>query len=263
FINTLDSGLNLVERLINEALEQGREQLPGEEIFRLHDTYGFPQELTAEIAKEKGLSIDWEGFQAEMEKQRERARAATKIATYGADIIIAPPPVTIEVTAQEPRVVISTQFVGYETVTCQSKILGLRVKGQPKGTASQGDEVGIILDKTPFYGEMGGQVGDSGEISGSKGKVVVTNTIRSPSDVIIHRGRVVEGSISVGDEVEAKIDVGRRLDIARNHTATHLLQAALRQILSHRVSQRGSLVEPDRLRFDFSWRAAITEEQLT
>lgn len=263
FINTLDSGLNLVERLINEALEQGREWLQGEEVFKLHDTFGFPQELTAEIAKEKGLSVDWEGFQAEMEKQRERARAATRAVTYGVDVIIAPPPATVGVTAQEPRVVISTQFVGYETVTCQSKILGLRVKGQPKETASQGDEVDIMLDRTPFYGEMGGQVGDTGEISGSKGKVVVTNIIRSPSDVIVHRGKVIEGTISLGDEVEAKIDVARRLDIARNHTATHLLQAALRQILSHRVSQRGSLVEPSRLRFDFSWRAAITEEQLT
>jgi len=257
FINTLDSGLNLVERLINEALEQGREQLPGEEIFRLYDTYGFPPELTAEIAKEKGLSVGWEGFQAEMEKQRERARAGqTFHIPVGGGRIPSSASVSVKPVGQ-------TEFIGYERSTSRAKLLELRVKGQPKETASQGDEVDIILDKTPFYGEMGGQVGDSGEISGSKGKVAVTNTIRSPSDVIVHQGKVVNGSISVGDEVEAEIDVARRLDIARNHTATHLLQAALRQILGDRVSQRGSLVEPSRLRFDFSWLAAITEEQLT
>ena len=259
FINTLDSGLNLVERLINEALEQGREWLQGEEVFKLHDTFGFPQELTAEITKEKGLSVDWEGFQAEMEKQRERARARAGQrfrVPVGGDRVPSSGLVSAKPVGQ-------TEFIGYERSTSRAKLLELKVKGQLAETASQGDEVDIILDRTPFYGEMGGQVGDTGEISGSKGKVVVTNTIRSPSDVIVHRGKVIEGSISLGDEVEAEIDVARRLDIARNHTATHLLQGALRQILSHRVSQRGSLVEPDRLRFDFSWRAAITEEQLT
>jgi len=262
FITTLDSGLNLVERLINEALERGREQLPGEEIFRLYDTYGFPKELTAEIAKERGLSVDLQGFEAEMEKQRERARAATKIAAYGADVIIAPPPATVGVTAQEPRVVISTQFVGYETVTCQSKVLELRVKGQPCEAAAQGDAVDIILSKTPFYGEMGGQAGDTGEINSQGGKVAVINAVRGSSGVIIHQGKVVEGSLSVSDEVEAKVDVARRLDIARNHTATHLLQAALRETLGSHVYQRGSLVEPEGLRFDFSYSAAIAEEQL-
>jgi alanyl-tRNA synthetase len=141
-------------------------------------------------------------------------------------------------------------------------LLDLQVNGQSSATASQGDEVDIILTETPFYGEMGGQVGDVGEISGSKGKVAVTNTIRTSSDVIIHQGRVMEGSVSVGDEVEAKIDVARRLDIARNHTATHLLQAALRNTLGSHVSQRGSLVEPARFRFDFSHLAPISEEQV-
>ena len=257
FINTLDSGLNLVERLINEALEQGREQLPGEEVFRLYDTYGFPPESTAEITKEKGLSVDWEEFQAEMEKQRERARAGQRFRVpVGGGRVPSSGLVSAKPVGQ-------TEFIGYERSTSRAKLLELKVKGQLAETASQGDEVDIILDKTAFYGEMGGQVGDTGKISGSKGTVVVTNTIRSLSDVIVHQGKVIEGSISVGDEVEAEIDIARRLDIARNHTATHLLQAALRQILSHRVSQRGSLVEPSRLRFDFSWLAAITEEQLT
>ena len=249
FITTLETGLGLVEELVEEALSQGKEWLPGEQVFRLYDTYGFPKELTAEITRERGLSIALDGFEAEMEKQRERARAAHRFAFdrgFGT----------------EEAKVTRMEFVGYEASASQSKVLELRVSGQYRGTASRGDEVDIILDTTPFYGEMGGQVGDAGEISGSKGRVTITNTIRNPSDVVIHQGKVIEDSISVGDEVEAKIDVARRLDIARNHTATHLLQAALRDILGSHVSRRGSLVEPTRFRFDFSHLAPITEEQL-
>jgi len=156
----------------------------------------------------------------------------------------------------------STEFIGYEATGSRSKLLELRVGGQWAEIASQGDEVDIILDKTPFYGEMGGQVGDTGEVSSPKGKVAIANTVRSPSDVVLHQGRVIEGSIAIGDEVEAEVDVARRLDIARNHTGTHLLQAALRGVLGTHVYQRGSLVEPQRFRFDFSHLAAITEEQL-
>ena len=258
FIATLDTGLNLVGKLITEALHQGKEWLGGEEVFKLYDTYGFPPELTAEIAKERGLSIDWEGFQVEMGKQRERARAKQQF-----DITVAPPPAEVIVTAGMPKVVTSTKFLGYETTTSQSKVLELKVKRQYRETASQGDEVDVILDESPFYGEMGGQVGDSGEISSDKGKVAITNTIRNPSDVIVHQGKVIAGSICVESKVEARVDVARRLDIARNHTATHLLQTALRQILGSQVYQRGSLVEPERLRFDFSWLAPVTREQLS
>jgi alanyl-tRNA synthetase len=254
FITNLDTGLNLVEKIIGEASVQGREGLTSEEVFRLYDTYGFPPELTAEIAREKGLSIDWEGFQAEMEKQRERARARGGV--------VKPRPATAVVTAHGPEVVISTKFVGYEVASSQSKVTNLEVKEKPVETASQGDEVAIVLDKTAFYGEMGGQVGDIGQISSPKGRVTITNTIRTPSDVIIHHGKVIKGSITVGDEIEAKVDVARRLDIARNHTATHLLQAALRQTLGSRVYQKGSLVEPERFRFDFSHMAPITEKEL-
>ena len=251
FATTLDTGLNLVEKLVGEALAQGTKELTGEEVFRLYDTYGFPPELTAEIAKEKGLSIDWKGFQAEMEKQRERAREG-KVS----DEIRLGDVVRIEI-VHKP-----TNFVGYRTTASHSKLFELRVKGQPARTASQGDEVDIVLDRTPFYAEMGGQVGDTGEIASQKGKVAITNTLRTLSDVIIHRGKVVEGSISLGDEVEAKVDVARRLDIARNHTATHLLQAALRLVLGRHIYQRGSVVEPERLRFDFSHLAPMTEEEL-
>ena len=259
FSNTLVTGLSLVEELIEGAIRQGGKLLPSEQVFQLYDTYGFPPELTAEIASERGLSLDRAGFHAEMEKQRKRARAGQKFVDLAGGAKGATQ-VTGKLTVEyktEP-----TDFTGYDTTASQSKILELRVGGQPVKTASQGNDVDIILDNTPFYGEMGGQVGDTGEISSQKGKVAITNTLRSPSDVIIHHGKVTKGSISVDDEVEAKVDVDRRLDIARNHTATHLLQAALRQILGSDVYQRGSLVEPARFRFDFSHLAAITEEQL-
>jgi alanyl-tRNA synthetase len=254
FITTLDTGLNLVEKLIGEASAQGREGLTSDEVFRLYDTYGFPPELTAEIAREKGLSIDWEGFQAEMEKQRERARAR--------GVIVKPSPATAMATTHGPKVVIRTRFVGYRKYSSRSKVRDLIINESSVRNIPAGNEVDVILNKTPFYGEMGGQVGDSGEINSQKGKVAVTNTLKTPSDVIIHRGEVVEGSISIGDEVEAKVDVVHRLDIARNHTATHLLQAALRQVVDTRIEQKGSLVEPERFRFDFSHLTPLSEEEL-
>jgi alanyl-tRNA synthetase len=254
FITTLDTGLNLVEKLIGEASAQGREGLTSDEVFRLYDTYGFPPELTAEIAREKGLSIDWEGFQAEMEKQRERARAR--------GVIVKPSPATAMATTHGPKVVIRTRFVGYRKYSSRSKVRDLIINESSVRNIPAGNEVDVILNKTPFYGEMGGQVGDSGEINSQKGKVAVTNTLKTPSDVIIHRGEVVEGSISIGDEVEAKIDIAHRLDIARNHTATHLLQAALRQVVDTRIEQKGSLVEPERFRFDFSHLTPLSEEEL-
>jgi alanyl-tRNA synthetase len=257
FITTLDTGLNLGEKLIGESSSQGREGLTGEEVFRLYDTYGFPPELTAEIAGEKGLSIDWEGFQAEMERQRERARGSQR-PVWGSTQLTG----TGKLTARSEVVKKQTRFVGYRKYSSRSKVCDLMTNESSVQSASEGGVFDVILDKTPFYGEMGGQVGDSGEISSQKGKIVVTNSLRTPSDVIIHRGKVVEGSISVGDEVEAKVDVARRLDIARNHTATHLLQAALRQIVNRRIEQKGSLVEPERFRFDFSHLGQITEEQL-
>jgi alanyl-tRNA synthetase len=269
FITTLDNGLNLVEKFIGEASAQGRKGLTSEEVFKLYDTYGFPPELTAEIAREKGLSIDWEGFESQMEKQRERARAAHTVDVTGkvhvsGRIIEGGSTFAGRGTIKSRGEVVPkpTKFIGYKMTTSQSKVRELRAKGNLIETVGESSEVDVILDKTPFYGEMGGQVGDSGEINSQEGKVVVINTIRTPSDVIIHRGKVVKGSISIGDEIEAKVDVARRLDIARNHTATHLLQAVLRQTLGSRVYQKGSLVEPERFRFDFSHLAPITEQEL-
>ena len=248
FMATLDSGLSLVEKVVGGALRQGRRQLTGEEVFRLHDTCGFPPELTAEIAGEKDLSIDWEAFRVQVETQRERARASIRG--------------TGDLKARATVILGATAFVGYDGCSCRAKVQDLITDDGPVDTAGEGSEVDMVLDRTPFYGEMGGQAGDTGEIRGKKGRVAVTNTIRTPADVIMHQGKVVEGSISMGDEVEAGVDVARRLDIARNHTATHLLQAALRHALSSRVYQKGSSVGPEGFRFDFSHIATISEEQL-
>jgi len=249
-----------VEELVEEALNKGRERIPGEQVFRLYDTYGFPKELTAEVARERGLSIDLDGFEAEMERQRERARAEHKFAS---DIVYFEEGAKVEY-KPEP-----TDFIGYDSLQSRSKISYLldQDSGLAIPRAEKGKLVAFVLDKTPFYAEMGGQVGDIGRIICPSGWADITKTAWSPfgnlaAGAIVHRGKVIEGSISVGDEVEARVDVSRRLDIARNHTATHLLQAALREVLGSHVYQRGSLVEPQGFRFDFSHLAAITEGQL-
>lgn len=253
FSETLSIGLELLDKIMDEATSQGVSKISGEEAFKLYDTYGFPQELTTEIAAERGFSVDLAGFDKEMEGQRERAREAQKF----------------EVTLRE-TVGLSGQlsigkasFVGYDVLKHKSKIIDLLVDKKPVDTMKKGQEAGLILESTPFYGEMGGQVGDSGEIKGPSGKFLVKNTIRVPPDVIVHQGRVAEGHLSVGEEVEAEVDRERRLDIARNHTATHLLQSALRQVLGGHVEQRGSLVTAERFSFDFSHLAAMTEEEKT
>jgi alanyl-tRNA synthetase len=260
FITTLDTGLNLVEKLSSEALAQERKKLTSEEVFRLYDTYGFPPELAAEIARDKGLSIDWEGFQTEMEKQRERARATQKFAF---DIGYAKEEAKVE---YQPEPI---EFSGYDSFKSHSKISYLldQDSGIAISRAEEGKLVAIVLGKTPFYADMGGQVGDVGEITCPSGRAKITKTVWSPfgklaAGTIVHLGKVIEGSISIGDEVEAKVDIPRRLDIARNHTATHLLQAALRQTLGSRVYQKGSLVEPERFRFDLSHIAPLTEDDL-
>jgi len=250
FNATLDAGIDLVDKFIGEVSVRGEKELAGGDVFKLYDTYGFPPELTAEIARDEGLSIDWQGFHREMERQREMARAATRTISMSVDVVLT--------SSAAP----ATEFVGYETTETRSKVLQLVVKGEARQIAFQGDEADIVLDKSPFYGEMGGQVGDTGVIIGTNGEAAIANTVRTASNVIVHRGKITEGSISVGSEVQARVDVGRREDIARNHTATHLLQAALREILGKSVYQKGTLVEADRLRFDFSQLTPISEQQL-
>ncbi|MBM3119273.1 MAG: alanine--tRNA ligase [Chloroflexi bacterium] len=260
FTSTLDTGINLVEKAVDEAVKQGRNYIAGEEVFKFWDTYGFHPELTAEIAQERGLVVDLEGFEAEMEKQRDRARAGHKFASdkgIGEDKALV---------KYIPEI---TDFVGYDKLKINSRVSYIldQESGRSIKSASKGRKVAVVLEETPFYGEMGGQVGDTGKITAASSQIDITNTAWSPygsldEGAIVHLGQVVKGTISVGDSVDAEVDVGRRLDIARNHTATHLLQAALRQVLGSHVCQRGSLVHPEGFRFDFSHLTAISKQQL-
>ena len=249
FEETLSTGLEIIENLISAKADKKEKQISGADAFKLYDTYGFPVELTKEIVARSGLSVDMAGFEKEMAKQRERARASHKF--------------KVKLVTGKPNVSITdVKFVGYNCLKYTSNIVGL-VVDEPINTVSKGQKVGIILSETPFYAEMGGQVGDTGEILGSNGRFNVTNTVRvPPNDVIVQEGLVVEGSFSAGDEVQALVDIERRRDIARNHTATHLLQSALRQVLGEYIQQRGSLVAPEHLRFDFSHLAAMTGDEI-
>jgi alanyl-tRNA synthetase len=254
FDETLSTGLSLLNQIAEQAIGRADKKISGEEIFKLYDTYGFPAELTAEMAADNGLSVDQEGFEAEMEQQRERARAVHKF--------ISPESILSQEAFGKLKVIKSTEFVGYKRTRCKAKVLGLVVDGKPQEAASEGEQVEVVLDSTPFYAEMGGQVADTGEIVGKQGKIAVGDTVWANGEIIAHRGRVVEGALFLGEKVSAEVDQSRRLDIARNHTATHLLHAALRQVLGSDVHQAGSLVTPDRFRFDFTCEAPVLKEEL-
>ncbi len=263
FNETLTTGLELLDGIVSRATSNRENIISGIEVFKLYDTYGFPIELTAEIAAERGFSVDIDGFNQEMAKQRERAKAARlfKVEVGGGDVNIAGE-LSIKVTPAGELRIKATPFVGYHTLEHKAVIIGIRVDGRSVDSVGVGQEASLILDSTPFYAEMGGQVGDSGEIFSSTARFAVVNTARISSDVIVHRGNITIGSFNTGDEVVARVDGERRRDIARNHTATHLLQAALREVLGEHVQQKGSLVAPQRLRFDFSHPVALTREEI-
>jgi alanyl-tRNA synthetase len=253
FRKALPVGRGMLENIIAEADAQGAKEkkISGRDAFVLHDTYGFPIDLTKEISTSRGYMVDMVGFEQEMEKQRERARAA-RLGVEGASA-----------SSQLQLDVIATKFVGYEQLVADSQILAIIIDGESVGVAQQGQEAEIALETTPFYGEMGGQVGDTGEIEGETGHFTVIDTIRiNGGDIILHRGKVMKGSLAVDEKVRAEVNTDRRMDIARNHTATHLLQYALRKIMGVQVQQRGSLVTPERFRFDFSQLVALSPEQL-
>ncbi|MCX5990786.1 MAG: alanine--tRNA ligase [Chloroflexi bacterium] len=226
--------------------------IPGGEAFKLYDTYGFPKELTEEIAAEGGFHVDSQEFEREMEKQQERARASHKFSLGD----------RTDLKSYEQLGITRTEFVGYDRQNHKSVVMGLIAGGRPVESASEHDEVEVILKETPFYGEMGGQVGDTGVIRGGHGAVSVTQTTRPLPDLTVHHSEVIRGRIAVGDSIEAEVDLPRRLDIARNHTATHLLQSALRAVLGQHVRQSGSLVAPDRFRFDFTHLEPVGKERL-
>jgi alanyl-tRNA synthetase len=249
FGETLNIGVTLLDEIVGAAEGETEKVISGEDAFRLYDTYGFPVELTTEVAGERGFSVDLDGFEGEMEKQRERAKAAQKLSAETARIQLAP--------SAEP-----TPATDYEKLKQKSLIINLLVDNEFAETVEEGQKASVVLESAPFYAEMGGQVGDRGEIFNEKGRFLVSNTYRMPSGVVIHDGKVTEGSLTVGSEVQAEVDKERRMDTARNHTATHLLQAALRETLGEHVQQRGSLVTPDRFRFDFAHLKAMTEDEI-
>jgi len=260
FSETLSTGLELLDGIMGKAVGKGRHKISGKDVFKLYDTYGFPVELTSEIAADRGFSVDLEGFEKEMKKQREQARKGYKVKVSKGGVV--------EIVGVL-KIPTKASFVGYHNLRHKTSIFSLFVSNNIVEMILKREKASLILESTPFYGEMGGQVGDTGEIISPSGRFSVTNTIGVAPDiithqryVIIHQGYVTQGSLAVGDEVEAIVDGERRLDIARNHTATHLLQMALRQVLGEHVQQRGSLVAPDRLRFDFSHLTALTKEQI-
>ena len=236
--------------ILSDALEGGK-TLPGDLVFRLWDTFGFPVEMTQEIAREHGMEIDLEGFEEQMEAQRERGRAAGQ---FGAD--------RVKVRLYESLGVGATGFLGYEHLAASSVVVGLISNDEVVGEVKEGDEVEVVLQETPFYPEGGGQVGDAGQISGPGGRVDVKDTQTVMPGLIVHFGVVSGGKITMGETVDAAVDAVRREDTARNHTATHMLHAALRQVLGAHVRQAGSLVAADRLRFDFSHVESMTADEI-
>ncbi|MBH8573621.1 alanine--tRNA ligase [Nostocaceae cyanobacterium CENA369] len=251
FLKTLERGEKLLEEIIQEVKQQGKTSISGESAFTLYDTYGFPLELTQEIAAENNLTIDEAEFDAEMEKQRTRAKEAHE---------------TIDLTVQSSLDKLAeqinvTEFLGYTQPAATAKVEAILVEGVSQEEAEAGTEVQIVLNQTPFYAESGGQIGDRGYISGD-GIVVRVEDVKKESDFFVHFGRIERGTIRVGDAVTAQIDRACRRRAQANHTATHLLQAALKKIVDDGISQAGSLVSFDRLRFDFNCPRALTAEEV-
>ena len=243
FAETLENGMALLEAAIGKM--KGK-TIAGETVFKLYDTYGFPVDLTADIARERGLTIDQAGFERAMASQRDRARAASK---FGVDL-------------RAPEALDATSaFCGYEKLQGEGKVLAILKGGAEVDAAVAGDDVQVVLDRTPFYAESGGQVGDVGTLTSGAARFRVTDT-KKLGDAHLHVGRLEAGGLRKGDVVAAQVDAATRQATVLNHSATHLLHAALRKVLGTHVIQKGSLVAPDRLRFDFSHTQAVTPQEL-
>ena len=252
FGRTLQTGMGLLDRWIVETKESGLSVLPGDLMFRLYDTYGFPRELSAEIASEHGLSVDEEGYRSAMERQRELSRSAAR---FGRTLELQ------DVGAAGGEVEVS-RFLGYECLETEAQIVGLVEGGQWKSRVEAGVDAIVVLDRTPFYAESGGQVGDTGVITTGDGRFEVRDTQYDDAGRIFHIGTVANGYLDVSSTASAVVDGERRLDIARHHTLTHLLHKALRTRLGTHVTQAGSLVSPDVARFDFTHDAPLAREDL-
>ncbi|UCE84906.1 MAG: alanine--tRNA ligase [Deltaproteobacteria bacterium] len=252
FLETLSKGLVLLEEEIRELRSRGETTLPGSVVFKLYDTYGFPVDLTADILRGHDLALDEPGFEASMDEQRARARAAWKgsgdaevAAIYGALATELP-----------------TRFLGYEALEACSPIRALLVAGDRTRAASEGDRVEVVVDETPFYAESGGQVGDRGTLETESARVAIDDTQKPASGLIVHRGRVLSGELRVEQDARLAVDADARGATVRNHSGTHLLHAALRAVLGPQAVQKGSLVAPDRLRFDFTHDRPLQDDEI-
>jgi alanyl-tRNA synthetase len=243
FFQTITNGMEILET----ALTNSSKVIDGETAFKLHDTFGFPLDLTADVCRERGVTVDEAGFEVAMNRQRDQARAAGKFKmAQGLEYSGAP-----------------TVFHGYDTLNKESaKVLALYVDGSQVKSIKAGDNAVLVLDNTPFYAESGGQVGDDGELRNQSSLFEVEDTLKIQADVFGHHGQVLEGEIKVGDQLNAKVNAERRARTIRHHSATHLMHKALREVLGAHVSQKGSLVDADKTRFDFTHTAAMTPEQI-
>jgi len=253
FADTLYYGMKVLEEKVDELKEKGGDSIPGILAFKLYDTYGLSVDIVEDVAREEGLKIDLAGYEKAMARQRTQSQESWK--GSGEEEV---PKVYRNLTARG----LTSPFLGYENLSSGSKVTAILKAGTESSSAVAGDEVEVILDVTPFYGEAGGQVGDTGWLIRDGMRLSVTDVLKFSQDFIVHRGKVEQGSIFLGDKVEAKVDGVKRKSIALNHTATHLLHAALRELLGDHVKQAGSLVSPERLRFDFSHFAQVGQERL-
>jgi alanyl-tRNA synthetase len=243
FFQTIANGMEILEA----ELAKGAKVIDGETAFKLHDTFGFPLDLTADVCRERGVTVDDAGFNAAMQRQKDQARAAAKFKMAAG----------LEYTGG------ATAFSGYEHLTSDNaKVTAIYIDGTPVPKASAGDDAVVVLDETPFYAESGGQVGDTGELRNARARFAVEDTIKIQAAVHGHQGRVLEGEVAVGDTFTARVDGEKRAKTMRNHSVTHIMHKALREVLGSHVQQKGSLVSPERTRFDFAHNAPLTDAQI-
>lgn len=253
FNKTIDQGLTILNEMEEQVTKAGKKELAGADAFKLYDTYGFPLDLTREILEEKGLTVDEDGFKACMQEQKEKARKARKVTNYmGADVTV--------YESIDPAV--TTEFVGYDNLTWESQVTVLTTETEIVDALTDGQVGTIITDQTPFYATMGGQEGDIGVITAADGAFQVENTIKLLGGKVGHIGKVTSGMIKKGDAVTLRVDTTRRTNTCKNHSATHLLQKALREVLGGHVEQAGSYQDGERTRFDFSHPAAMTPDEI-
>ncbi|NDI33963.1 alanine--tRNA ligase [Chengkuizengella sediminis] len=252
FHETLSDGLNILAEMIQEANKQGKSEITGDQSFKLYDTYGFPLDLTEDFAQENGFTVDHDGFEKAMQEQRERARAARQ--EVDSMKVQGGPLTDLEV---------KSEYVGYNNLEVRAKVEAIIFNDQLVDIVSESNTCLVVLDQTPFYAESGGQVSDHGKLENTSFKGNVQDVFKAPNGQHVHTLKIESGTIKVGDEVSASVAKEMREDIVKNHTATHLLHKALKEVLGDHVNQAGSLVAPERLRFDFSHFGSISEEELT